>query len=185
MLFRLFTVLAVVALAISTWILSSPAHRPKSTAGAGGNALPGYYLKHAVLTEYDTAGVPTIRMEAERIDQIDQSSEVVLTNVTVHYQSPSGQAWVLVGDTAHVQSAGKIIDVSGNVKLTGDPTAHAGPAVIHSDTLSYDVPESTVSTKSDVRVDFGLHTLNARGLVANLKDRTIHLESKVNGRFQR
>jgi LPS export ABC transporter protein LptC len=185
MLFRLFTVLAVVALAISTWILSSPAHRPKSTSGAGGNALPGYYLKQAVLTEYDTAGVPTIRMEAERIDQIDQSSEVVLTNVTVHYQSPSGQAWVLVGETAHVQSGGKIIDVSGNVKLTGDPTEHAGPAVIHSDTLSYDVPESTVSTKSDVRVEFGPHTLNARGLVANLKDRTIHLESKVNGRFQR
>ncbi len=163
MLFRLFTVLAVVALAISTWILSSPAHRPKPTSGAGGNALPGYYLKQAVLTEYDTAGVPTIRMEAERIDQIDQSTE----------------------DTAHVQSGGKIIDVAGNVKLTGDPTEHAGPAVIHSDSLSYDVPESTVSTKSDVRVDFGAHTLNARGLVANLKDRTIHLESKVNGRFQR
>lgn len=185
MLFRLFTVLAVVALAISTWILSSPAHRPKSTSGAGGNALPGYYLKQAVLTEYDTAGVPTIRMEAERIDQIDQGSEVLLTNVTVHYTSPSGQAWVLVGDTAHVQPGGKIIDVSGNVKLRGDSTEHAGTQVIRSDTLTYDVPESVVTSKSDVHIEYGPHTLNGRGLVANLKERTIHLESKVNGRFQR
>jgi LPS export ABC transporter protein LptC len=185
MLFRLFTVLAVVALAISTWILSSPAHRPKSTSGAGGNALPGYYLKQAVLTEYDTAGVPTIRMEAERIDQIDQSSEVVLTNVTVHYQSPSGQAWVLVGRYGSCATRRQDHRRLGQCEAEGDPTEHAGPAVIHSDTLSYDVPESTVSTKSDVRVDFGPHTLNARGLVANLKERTIHLESKVNGRFQR
>ena len=185
MLFRLFTVLAVVALAIITWIQSSPSHRPVTTRGTGSKALPGYYLKHAVLTEFDSTGVPTIRMEAERIDQIDQSQEVVLTNVTVHYISPSGQAWVLVGDIAHVQPGGKIIDVSGNVKLQGDATEHAGTAVIHSDALTYDVPESTVSTKSDVRVEFGPHTLNARGLVANLKERTIHLESKVNGRFQR
>ena len=117
--------------------------------------MPGYYLEHAVLTDFDAAGAPTLRMEAERIDQVGQGSEVVLTNVTVHYQSPSGQAWLLVGDTAHVEPGGKVIDVSGNVKLHGDATEHAGPAVIYSDTLSYDVPGSTVSTKSDVRVDFG------------------------------
>ena len=34
MLFRIFTVLAVIALAISTWILSSPGHRPKAAAGS-------------------------------------------------------------------------------------------------------------------------------------------------------
>jgi len=39
------------------------------------------------------------------------------------------------------------------------------------------------STKSDVRIDFGQHTLTARGLVANLKERTVRLESRVNGRF--
>jgi len=49
--------------------------------------------------------------------------------------------------------------------------------------LSYNVPESVASTKSDVRIDYGSHILTARGLSANLKERTIRLESRVNGRF--
>ena len=35
----------------------------------------------------------------------------------------------------------------------------------------------------DLSIDFAQHTLTARGLNANLKERTIRLESKVNGRF--
>jgi lipopolysaccharide export system protein LptC len=32
-------------------------------------------------------------------------------------------------------------------------------------------------------MEYGRHILTARGLTANLKERTMHLESKVNGRF--
>ena len=66
MLFRVFTVLAVVALVISTWIVSSPARRPQTKIDARQADLPGYYLKNAVLTDYDIAGSPGIRIEAER-----------------------------------------------------------------------------------------------------------------------
>ena len=69
MLFRVFTVLAVAALAISTWILSSPSRRPAALSNTGKADLPGYYLKNTVLTDYDEAGLPTVRIEAERIDQ--------------------------------------------------------------------------------------------------------------------
>ena len=185
MLFRIFTLLAVGALAVSTWILSSPAHRPKPTLGATEEDMPGYYLKDAVLTDYDAAGAPSIHLEAQRIDQIAHSTEVALSNVRVHYQTPRGQNWMLVGDFARVEPGGKIIDITGNVRLQGDSTEHAGTAIVHTDALSYDVPESIASTKSDVRIEFGAHTLTARGLVANLKERTMRLESKVNGRFQR
>jgi lipopolysaccharide export system protein LptC len=183
MLFRLFTVLAVAALAVSTWILSSPAHRPLQILGTAQADLPGYYLKNALLTDYDAAGSPTIRMEAERIDQIDHSPEVALSGVRVHYQAPNGQKWILIGDTAHVQPGGKLIDVAGNVRLQGDGSEQAATEVVLTDALTYDVPEAVVSTKSDVRIEFGVHALTGRGLVANLKERTIHLESKVNGRF--
>ena len=185
MLFRIFTVLAVVALAISTWILSSPAHRPTPILTSGQADLPGYYLKNAVLTDYDAAGTPSIRMEAERIDQTDHGTEVSLSNIRVHYQAPNGQNWLLIGDIAHVQPGGKVIDVTGNVRLQGESTEHAGTAVVLTDTLTYNVPESVVSTKSDVRIEFEAHTLNARGMAANLKERSMRLESKVNGRFQR
>jgi len=176
--------LAVVALAISTWILSSPAHRPKPTLAVGKAELPGYYLKNAVLTDYDSAGAASIRIEADRIDQIDHSTEVTLYDVRVNYLAPNGQNWVMLGDTAHVQPGGKVVDVAGNVRLQGDSTEHSAAAVVHTDALSYDVTDSIATTKSDVRIDFGAHTLSARGLVANLKERTMRLESKVNGRFQ-
>jgi LPS export ABC transporter protein LptC len=183
MLFRVFTVFAVVALCVSTWILSSPARRPQTQINAKQADLPGYYLKNAVLTDYDLAGDANIRIEAERIDQIAHGNEVALYNVRVVYQVPNGQSWVMVGDVAHVQPGGKVVDVSGNVRLQGEATGREGAAVVHTDTLSYNVPDAVVSTKSDVRIDFAEHTLTAHGLNANLKERTMRLESKVNGRF--
>ncbi len=183
MLFRVFTVLAVVALCVSTWILSTPARRPQTQIDANQADLPGYYLKNAVLTDYDLAGDPSIRIEAERIDQIAHGNEVVLFNVRVAYQAPNGQSWVMVGDVAHVQPGGKVVDVTGNVRLQGEAAGHEGAAVVHTDTLRYDVPDALVSTKSDVRIDFAEHTLTAHGLDADLKERTMRLESKVNGRF--
>jgi LPS export ABC transporter protein LptC len=183
MLFRVFTVLAVVALIISTWIVSSPARRPQTKADARQADLPGYYLKNAVLTDYDLAGNPGIRIEAERIDQIGHGNEVALYDIRVQYQPPNGQTWVMVGDVAHVQPDGKVLEVTGNVRLQGDATGSAGSAVVHTDTLTYDVASAVASTKSDVRIDFEQHSLTAHGMTANLKERTMRLESKVNGRF--
>jgi LPS export ABC transporter protein LptC len=183
MLFRFFTILAVVALIIITWFQSSPSRRPQAQVSAKQADLPGYFLKNAVLTDYDLAGNPGIRIEAERIDQIDHGNEVALYNVRVNYQNPGGQSWVMVGDVAHVQPGGKIIDVNGNVRLQGESSPTDDTAIVRTDAMTYNVPDSIASTKSDVRIDFGGHTLTARGLVANLKDRTIRLESKVNGRF--
>ncbi len=90
----------------------------------------------------------------------------------------------MFGDTAHVEPGGKIVDLQGNVRLQGTDPAYAGTAVIRTDKLSYDVPEGIASTKSDVLIDFRRHSLSARGLIANLKQRTLRLESRVNGRFQ-
>ncbi len=185
MLFRIFTVLAVIALGVSTWILSSPGHRPKAAAGTSGADLPGYYLKGASLTDFDLTGTPSIHLEAERMDQVDHGSDVTLSKVRVHYQAPNGQNWLLVGDSARVQAGGHVIDVTGNVRLDGEATGRAGSVVVHTDALRYDVPETTVTTKSDVRIEFGLHVLTSRGLMANLKERTMRLESRVYGRFQR
>ena len=185
MLFRLFTLFAVAALAISTWILSSPSHRPLPAPSADATELPGYYLKDATLTDFDASGAPSIHLKAERIDQIDHSNEVALTNMRVDYQSPGGQNWVLLGDSARVTADGNIIDVTDNVRLQGESTAHADTAVVLADALRYNVADAVASTTSDVRIQFGAQILTAHGLVASLKERTMHLEQKVNGRFQR
>jgi len=185
MVFRIFTLLAVIALGVSTWILSSPSRRPAQATTGAMASLPGYYLKNAVLSDFDDNGAVSIRIHADRIDQIDHGTEVALYNVRVDYQSPQGQTWVLFGDTGHVETGGKVLDVAGNVRLEEQDNEHPGAAVLHTDTLRYNVPDAIATTQSDVRMEFGPHTLTGRGLIANFKERTMRLESKVNGRFQR
>lgn len=185
MLFRLFTILAVAALAVSTWILSSPANRPTLSDGGRGE-LPGYFLKNATMTDYDENGLPGVRIQAERIDQVANGTDVTMSNVTVNYTPEGSEAWLMVGDTAHVEPGTKIIKVEGNVRLQGDPTAvgkNVFAPVIHTDALSYSVNDSIVTVPGDVRLDLGKHALTGHGLTANLKEQTLRLESKVNGRF--
>jgi LPS export ABC transporter protein LptC len=181
--FRAFTLLAVLALGISTWFLSSPSHRPLYTGGDD-SSLPGYFLKDAVLTDYDAAGAPGIRIKAKRIEQVDHGEDVALFDVTVDYQPPDGESWTMVGDTAQVVQGAKIVDVRGNVRLQGEPSGPKGLVpIIRTDALSYDIDKQLVTTQDDVHVDFGSNTLSARGMVANLKDRTMRLEYKVHGTF--
>jgi lipopolysaccharide export system protein LptC len=181
--FRAFTVLAVLALGVSTWFLSSPSHRPKVASGDASN-LPGYFLNDAVLTDYDASGAPGIRIEAKRIEQVAHSTEVTLYDVKVDYQPPDGEAWTLIGDTGHVEQGAKKVDVEGHVRLQGDPTGTKGLVpIVHTDALSYDIDKQIVTTPDDVRVDFGANTITAHGLFANLKDRTMRLEYKVHGTF--
>jgi LPS export ABC transporter protein LptC len=183
MLFRILTILAVAALAISSWILSTPGRTPSLSSGAGHAARPGYYLKNAVLTDHDAQGEPSIRIAAQRIDQIAHTTAVALYDVRVDYQAPGGQAWILFGDVAHVEPGGKAVDLTGNVRLQGPDEGHGPAALIRTDALTYDVPDSVASTQDDVRIDFEEHVVTARGLIANLKERTVRLESRVNGRF--
>jgi LPS export ABC transporter protein LptC len=182
--FRLLTLIAVLALAISSWFLSSPARMP----GAGGSARPvespGYYLKDGVLTEYDANGNPSVRIAAKRIDQVEHSEEVLLHDIRVEYQAPDGSQWVMVGDLAHVRPGGNVVDLSGNVAMQGTEHERIGAPIIRTDALSYDVSQSIASTDGEVRIDYLLHTLTAHGLVANLRERTVKLESHVNGLFR-
>ncbi len=86
MLFRVFTVLAVVALAISTWILSSPAHAGRRAEPTRAGRPARLLLEKCRADGLRCAGAPGIRIEAERIDQIDHGNEVALSNVRVDYQ---------------------------------------------------------------------------------------------------
>jgi LPS export ABC transporter protein LptC len=185
MLFRLFTLLAVAALAVSTWILSSPG-TPSTGNEDQGRQLPGYFLNHAVMTDYDENGLPGVRIEAERIDQVANGSDIAMRDVKVNYQPENAEAWVMFGDTAQVEPGTKLIKVRGNVKLMGDPTVigrtYSTP-VIRSDALDYSVNDSVATTPGDVRLEFGKNTVAGHGLKANMKEQTLRLESKVNARF--
>lgn len=183
MLLRVLTVLALLALAIGTWMLSNQSRTQRSTGPALQNRLPGYFMKDAVMTDYSLTGDPAVRIAAGRIEQIDHTNDVALLGVRLDYQADDGQQWVLVGDRAHVRDAGRVVDLDGHVQLQGLDGQQPGPAVVTTDHAAYDVPASEIRTSSEVHMSFGAHTLSAQGLVARLKERSIRLESRVYGRF--
>ncbi len=176
MLFRIFTVLAVVALVASVWILTTSKRSSQSQGGAESARRPGYYLNDAVMTDYNQNGDPSIKIAARRIDQIDHGTEIELHDIRVDYQTAGGDSWVLNGDLAHVEPGGTVVEVTGNVQLKG-------AALIRTDRMTYDTAAGIASTASDVVIEFADQVLTAHGLLANLRARTVRLESRVNGRF--
>lgn len=185
MLFRVFTVLAVVALAISTWILRTPDRLRRSEQGARRQPHPGYYLTDAILTDYGTDGAPNVRIQAARIDEVGRGAQIALYGIHVTYAASGGESWVMTGNRAQIAPDGKAVDVQGDVQLRGVDPNRPGTAIIRSDRMRYDVADAIASTPDDVRIEFGGESLSARGLVADLKHRTVRLESNVNGRFVR
>jgi LPS export ABC transporter protein LptC len=183
MLLRLFTVFSLAALAIGTWILISQERAAGPASIISHVDQMGFYLRGTVLTDYDENGLPAVRIAAARIQQAVPSNQIDLFDVQLDYQSPGGQRWEMLGDTGRVQPGGKQVQVTGNVRLRGVEEGRADAAIIHMDDLNYDVVRSEARTQSAVHIEFGKHLLNARGLVANLKEQTIRLESKVNGHF--
>ena len=77
MLFRIFTLLTVIALGIITWIQSNPARPPAEEGRGKQSERPGYFLRYTVLTDYDADGTPSVRIAAERDRYVaDQPPEV-------------------------------------------------------------------------------------------------------------
>jgi LPS export ABC transporter protein LptC len=180
---RLFALLGLLALALGSWFLTDPSKDSGPKPKAPAAAKLGYFLKGTVLTDYGANGAPAIRIAAERIDQVPGANDVELHNVRLDYAASSDRLWIMVGEHARVQDGGQQIDVIGNVRLQGLDRGREGPAVIRTDQLHYDVPNAVAHTDGDVRIEFSRHMLTARGLTARLNERSMQLESRVNGRF--
>jgi LPS export ABC transporter protein LptC len=180
---RLFALLGLLALAIGSWFLTDTGRDGGPKPNTRAAAKLGYFLKGTVLTDYGADGAPAVRIAAERIDQVPGADDVELHNVRLDYAAGGDRLWIMVGERARVQEGGQQIDVDGNVRLQGLERGREGPAVIRTDQLHYDVPNAVAHTDGDVRIEFSRHTLTARGLTARLNERSMRLESRVNGRF--
>jgi hypothetical protein len=170
MLFRIITVLAVIALGGQHVDIE----QSRSATGAvqrNTGRQPRLLSEERVLTDYDAAGDPSVRIEAERIDQIGHTNEVALINVRIDYQAPGGQSWVMVGDMAHVQPGGKVVDMRATCACRASPAA---PGHRNGSNRYSELRHSRRGGEHQERRAHRIrrHTLTARGLVANLKERT-------------
>ena len=142
----------------------------------------GYYLTRATLTEMGADGKPRIVLRAETIEQRLADQNVYLSDLSVDYNTANAGNWTVTSDRGRLLPDASSLRLSGNVVVRGKETR--GTAVIRTDELTYDTKANIVQTAETVNVEFGPHTLQARGLRAALNEGTMRLESNVNGRFK-
>lgn len=141
----------------------------------------GYYLTNATLTEMGADGAPRIVLRAELIEQRLADLNVLLSDLSVDYNTADAGNWTVTADRGRLLPDATSLQLSGDVVIRG--TEARGSAVIRTEELTYDTKTSLVQTAEPVAVQFGAHTLSSRGLRAALNDGTLRLESNVHGQF--
>ena len=185
MTYRLVVLAALLALIVGLVLLTSP-QRESAARAATGQPLhdPGYSAMQARLIQTGSDGHPTYTLDADQIQQQPNAGLVELQQVRLTFRDESGNQW-----TARA-ARGELAQNSGVVKLDGD--VHVGgmlpgtddPAEMTSEHLTFDTNAQVLTTLAPVTIVLSGRQLNAQGMVANLKERHVHLESAVHGSFQ-
>jgi LPS export ABC transporter protein LptC len=174
----------LIGLAAGSWWLArrdSGEERPEAPP----EQQPGYYLSDATLEQTDATGRLTLRAHAARAAQEGEQGPVQLQQLEVHYYPEPDQDWLMTSAAGSLPPAGRVVEFEGDVRLRAAAAAAATGAVVRTEHLALDIDTTLATTADPVRIEFGPHAVNARGLHADLKHETLRLESAVNGTFTR
>jgi len=145
---------------------------------------PGYTAREAVLIETNASGQPMYTLRASAIHQQPASQEVLLDNVRMQFRDPQGDIWNGRADHARIMDDAASIALMGAVSITGMLPGSPLPAQISTEQLDVDTHTEVLSTQAPVELSWGEQRVNALGLVAQLKDQHLKLESEVHGRYE-
>lgn len=186
---RIFLILTLIA--VAAVILFARRDRPDelpSTARAGQQPQPGYFMTDASVVQTGPDGLPMYRMHADRIQQNPADLTVRLENLRLNYRVATSRAlareWTLTAKQGDMPQAATRIELAGDVEILGLPQVGAAgtpPATIRTSKLSVDMKANRVSTAEPVEIAWGeQRRLTAKGLQVDLKAQTVKLESKIN-----
>lgn len=136
------------------------------------------------------------RLEAERVEQRPEDNRIAATNLTAHYETPdetrdAGAAaagtgnWKLTAENATLPEDGKLLQLRGSVRVTGQPPAATAPVTITTNSLDYDTQTQEITSREKVDMLMGEQHLQGLGLQANIRLSTLRLEKQVHGDITR
>lgn len=176
---RTTVILAVLAiLAAATWLATWPREDAAPLVDATAEAVPlGYFARGARIVGTDEEGRPTYRIFAERLDELPGEQQLELTNVDVDYQPAQDAVWSLSADTATYARDGSRLDLAGSVEIRSAPADDAEAVTINTERLMFSPDTSRAESDDSVHVRVGDWQLDGASLRADLKERTLELES--------
>jgi LPS export ABC transporter protein LptC len=185
MILRALAAAAVIALLGIAWLalhgLRDGPVAPVAAAIAAQN--PGYSARDAVLIETGADGLPIYTLRAAEVHQQPASRTALLDRVEMQFRDAAGRVWHGRADEARVSDQASEVDLAGAVTLSGLPSGSSEAARISTDRLSVDTRTEVVKTKDPLTLDWGGRQIRARGLLAQLREGRLQLESNVHGRY--
>ncbi len=186
MIYRIFAILTIVAVFVASVLLSrQQGGAPASTAVQQTGWAQGYAAQDARLVQTGVDGRALYTLNAATIQQQPNEDQVWLTRVQMSFRDQNGNAWTATADRGELERAAQHVELSGNVHVAGAFRSGQSPAQITSDALSVDLNTDVVSTQDRVTLLWSGLVLGATGLVADLKDQRVHLESAVHATFSK
>lgn len=174
-------VLAVVAIRLT---LGSGGLGPTTVRSTRPTAVDqGYSATDATVVETGADGLPLYTLQARQVHQDPDSNLVNLTAVHMSFRDPSGGQWQARSDQAVAQQDSAQIDLSGAVDVSGTFAGNDQPAHMLSSTLHVDTRTDIIRTRSAVTLKWAAYVVEGRGMVVDIKDHTVKLESEVHGHF--
>jgi LPS export ABC transporter protein LptC len=186
MMYRVVALLAVLALIVGIVLLSGPQHEATALM-APERPLhdPGYSATDARLIQTGADGRPVYTLDAAQIQQQPNDGLVELQQVRLGFRDASGNEWTARALRGQLAQNSGIVQLNGDVHVVGTLPGSNETAEMTSEHLAFDTNAQIVSTQEPVTLLMSGRKLNARGLVANLKERHVQLESAVHGSFAR
>lgn len=185
MILRVLAGAAVIALLVVGWLtVNDQQSGPAPTETVRKVQNPGYSAQDALLIETGADGHAMYTLHASEVHQEPGSDAVRLVDVTLRFRDPSGRVWSGRANQGLVSRQAVNVDLSGAVRLSGLMPKRHEPVSISSDRLEIQTRKQTVKTQDPVALDWNGQRLTARGLVVDLKNERMELESDVHGLYR-
>jgi LPS export ABC transporter protein LptC len=184
MTYRLLVLLAVTGLVVGIVMLSGPQREGAPSFAGGTRHDPGYSARQARLIQTGPDGQPLYTLDAAQIQQQPDQGTVQLQQVQLGFRDSGGNRWTARADRGELSQQSGVVQLAGAVRVVGLVPDSGSPAEILSEHLAFDTRAQVVTTRDPVSVLMSGRELHAQGLIANLKERHLQLESDVHGSFQ-
>jgi LPS export ABC transporter protein LptC len=172
--------IALITAAAVTFVLR-PAEETADGTGGPAASERGFYLLDAVFSGLDESGEVVYRLAAARIEGSDTPEEMSFLNVEISYGGDPDFPWQITADTARQRGEQETLELSG-VVIESTGVQNEEVTRIEARTLEYEPDLQLASTTGPVSFSIGENKIDAVGLVADLRNERITLESGVSGR---
>lgn len=183
MIWRIFIIVALVIVVTVSVLNKSRRPAPEQPTTPTEPLQPGYFMTGARIVETGEDGLPLYRVDAREIRQRPFDGGIDLEQLSLSYRPPGANDWTVTAARGFVPPASKVLNLSGDVRVVGQPSDDSQLAVIRTERLMLNTETNIASTRERVDIEWGSRRLSTMGLVADLKLEKLQLESAVHGRF--